>query len=60
MRAAPWLAKIEAGKFVIVRGSWNKDFIDELEQFPDGSFDDQIDAISIAYEEMKAGKLLLA
>jgi len=60
MRAAPWLAKIEAGKFVIVRGSWNKDFIDELEQFPDASHDDQIDAISIAYEEMKAGKLLLA
>jgi predicted phage terminase large subunit-like protein len=60
MRASPWLAKIAAGKFVMVRGPWNKDFISELEQFPDGDHDDQVDAISIAYEELKASRLLLA
>lgn len=63
LRAQPWFNLIEAGRVVIVRGAWNKDFIAELETFPDPMFhDDQIDAVSIAYEELtkSAGALLLA
>lgn len=34
LRAQPWLNKIEAGQVYVVRGAWTKDFIDELDQFP--------------------------
>lgn len=59
VRAQPWLNKVEAGKVVVVRGSWNKAFVDELEQFPSGAHDDQIDAVSIAYEQLFSGDVLL-
>ena len=62
LRAQPWLTKIEAGKVVIVRGAWNASFIRELEQFPENSsHDDQIDSVSVAFEELfHAPRLLLA
>ncbi len=61
MRAQPWLAKLEAGKIVMVDGPWNADLIEELEQFPDGANDDQVDAISIAHETLfRTAKLLIA
>ena len=50
LRATPWLNKVEAGRVYVVRGVWNKDFVDELESFPDADHDDQIDAISGAWE----------
>jgi predicted phage terminase large subunit-like protein len=48
--ALPWLNMIEAKRVVIVRGPWNKDFIAELKIFPDGAHDDQVDAVSRAWE----------
>ena len=50
IRAQGWLNKVENGQVVIVRGPWVKDFVDELEQFPGGAHDDQIDVVSITYE----------
>lgn len=50
LRAQPWLNLVEAGKVYLVRGGWNREFLDELRVFPDGDHDDQIDAVSIAYE----------
>lgn len=52
LRAQPWLNLIEAGRVVIVRGPWNKEFLEELETFPDGIHDDMVDAVSVAYEEL--------
>jgi predicted phage terminase large subunit-like protein len=52
-RALPWLGLIEAGKFFMVRGSWNQDFLHELEQFPTGAHDDQVDAASVLYEVVR-------
>jgi predicted phage terminase large subunit-like protein len=49
-RAQPWLNRVDAGQFFVVRGQWNADFISELEQFPNGRHDDQVDAVSIAYQ----------
>lgn len=62
MRAQGWLNLIEAGRVVIVRGPWNKDFIEELQTFPEGIHDDQCDAVSIAHEELTkpVKKMLLA
>lgn len=51
LRAQPWLNKIEARKVFIVRGPWNKDFVAELETFPNaGEHDDQVDSISVSWE----------
>ncbi len=50
LRAQPWLNKIEAKRVFLVRGAWNKEFIAELEVFPNGNHDDQVDAVSVAYE----------
>ena len=49
-RATPWMAAVEAGKVVLVRGAWNRDFVEELCDFPTGKHDDQIDATSGLWE----------
>ena len=61
-RANGWLSMIDAGKFKMVRGDWNYDFIDELRAFPDSKHDDQVDAVSLGYEMTykKGARLLVA
>ncbi len=49
-RAQPWINLVAAGRVYMVRGKWNKDFKGELEYFPQGNHDDQVDGVSIAYE----------
>jgi predicted phage terminase large subunit-like protein len=51
-RAKPVSAQAEAGNVKIVRGLWNQDFLRELENFPQGNHDDQVDALSGAYEHL--------
>ena len=47
VRANPFAAVAEAGDVYMVRGPWNKAFLDELEAFPlPGFHDDQVDAAS--------------
>jgi len=61
MRAQPWFNLIEAGRFYMVRGPWTMDFKQELERFPSGKNDDQIDGVSIAREELtNRAQLLIA
>lgn len=52
-RAAAWAAHARAGKLRLVRAPWNNDFIHECLFFPNGTHDDQVDAVSGA-----AGRLL--
>ncbi len=47
-RALKWAPLAEEGKVILVRGPWNKEFLDEVGQFPRGQFDDQVDAVSLA------------
>jgi predicted phage terminase large subunit-like protein len=49
-RAMPWFNRVEAGRVVLLRGQWNRDFLAELDVFPDGEHDDQVDAVTIAHE----------
>lgn len=49
VRAKGLAAQIEAGNVVMLRAPWNKDLKDELALFPNGSFDDQVDALSRAF-----------
>ena len=48
-RAAPFAAQVDAGNVYMLRGSWNQAFINEARMFPNGAFDDQVDAVSRAY-----------
>lgn len=52
VRAQKWIVATEARKIYMVRGAWNKDFLAECVEFPDGKHDDQVDAMSIVYETL--------
>lgn len=49
VRADPLSSQVNAGNVRMVRGAWNKTFIEELRTFPQGKHDDQVDAASGAY-----------
>lgn len=38
----------EAGKVFLLRGEWNRAFLDEVAEFPHGRHDDQVDALGVA------------
>jgi predicted phage terminase large subunit-like protein len=45
-RAQPWISRAEAGKVCLVRGPWVSEWLSEVEAFPQGGHDDQVDATS--------------
>jgi predicted phage terminase large subunit-like protein len=49
-RAQPFASRVNAGKVKMVRGAWNRAYLDELAVFPMGAHDDQVDASSGAYD----------
>ncbi|OTG82165.1 phage terminase large subunit [Acinetobacter sp. ANC 4648] len=51
-RAQPFAAQVNVGNVKMLRGDWNKDFIEELRNFPNGKHDDQVDAGSDAFDEV--------
>lgn len=51
-RAVPLSTMAASGNIYVVAGEWNAQFFDELELFPDGEHDDQVDAASGAYAEV--------
>ena len=55
-RADPFAAQWGAGRVFLVRGQWNSTLIEELRNFPQGSFKDQVDALSRAYSELIGSK----
>jgi predicted phage terminase large subunit-like protein len=57
-RAQPMAAQAEAGFVKLVRGPWNRDFLDELEVFPFGRHDDQVDAASAGFNKLAELKKL--
>lgn len=48
-RATIPAAAVEAGTLCLLRGAWNRNFLDELRDFPNGRKDDQVDALSRAF-----------
>lgn len=48
-RAGPISSQTEGGNVRMVRGGWNDDFLSVLEAFPEGTHDDDVDALSGAY-----------
>ena len=53
-RAAPFAAQCEAGNVKLVRGPWLDLFLDEMETFPFGRHDDQVDAAASAFNVLAA------
>lgn len=51
-RARPASAQSEAGNIKLLRGPWNDAFLDEVCSFPNATFDDQVDALSDALNEL--------
>lgn len=66
LNAQPLLAAAEAGKVYLVADfdehgtvtGWAKDFITELETFPEGANDDQVDSTSQAYKSLTGRKFV--
>lgn len=56
-RAQPVSAQCEARNVKLVRGAWNDDFIRELEAFPEGAHDDQVDAFANAFTALINAKV---
>ena len=52
IRAEPLAAQWQAGNVKLVRGAWNKAYLDEMEAFPSGVHDDQVDASSGAFNKL--------
>ena len=48
-RAMPVASQANAGNLSLLRGSWNRAFLEELEDFPGGAKDDQVDALARAF-----------
>src|SRR3972149_4126401 len=55
-RAIPLSSQAEIGNVDMLEGDWNDDFISELEDFPNGSHDDQVDAARGAFNELSGVK----
>lgn len=53
-RARGLAAQVNAGNIRMVRAAWNRDFLEELRQFPRGQHDDQVDAAADAFNELTA------
>ena len=52
LRAEVFAAACEREEVKIVRGKWNADFLKELTRFPGTAHDDQVDAVSGAYDDL--------
>jgi predicted phage terminase large subunit-like protein len=48
--ASPWAAQAQAGNIRLVAGPWVTQFLAEAEAFPEGRHDDQVDAVSLAFQ----------
>lgn len=60
LRAQPLLAAAEANKVCLLRGHWNKAFVDEFDLFPGGAYDDQVDTAAAGYTKLSGKKIFSA
>lgn len=60
LRAEILAGYAERGEVRVVRAKWNRDFFQELTRFPFSTHDDQVDAVSGAFEDLtnRSGKLV--
>ena len=51
-RAEPYAAQVQGGQVSLVAGTWNRAFLEEHEQFPFGTYKDQVDATAGAFNKL--------
>ena len=51
-RAEVVSSAVEQGRVAFVAGPWLDDLVDELEEFPEGAHDDQVDALALAFSAL--------
>lgn len=51
-RAEPFAAQVNVGNVLLLKAPWNDALISEMRVFPNGTHDDQIDALSDAFDEL--------
>jgi predicted phage terminase large subunit-like protein len=52
VRAEPFLARVQTGKVCLRAGPWVEAFLDECEIWPNGKYDDQVDAAAGAFNRL--------
>lgn len=55
LRLEPFAAQCEARNVVLIEGSWNSEYIEEMTSIPNGQYRDQGDASSGAFNILTAG-----
>jgi predicted phage terminase large subunit-like protein len=58
-RADSFSSQVNVGNVWIVRGEWNRDYIEELRQFPKGKNDDAVDASSSGFNVLTSKRQAL-
>lgn len=60
-RASPYAAQVNVGNVILLAGEWNRAYKEELRAFPSGTFDDQVDGSSRAFNRLleMAGKITI-
>jgi predicted phage terminase large subunit-like protein len=51
-RADTFASQVNAGNVTIVKGAWNRDYVEEHRTFPNGKNDDMVDASSGAFSDI--------
>lgn len=54
-RAGPLAAQMNVGNVAMLRGEWNLPLMNELANFPNGKYKDQVDSLSRAFSELTMG-----
>jgi len=52
LRADAFSSQVNAGNVKLVKGDWNKAYIDQLRKFPKGKHDDKVDGSSLAFNRL--------
>ena len=55
-RADPYSVQVNNGNVALVQGDWNHDYMEECRYFPFGTYKDQVDGSSGAFNKLNAGK----
>lgn len=58
-RADPYSVQVNLGMVKLLKGDWNKDYIDELKNFPNSTYKDQTDASSGAFNKLNQFKKVI-
>lgn len=58
-RAEPLAAQWQGGNVDLLTASWNEEFLDQMEQFPEGKHDDMVDAAAGAFNQLEKQNTVL-